>query len=145
MIYGQSGPIHDRGWPVLETEMGVAEYIFGTSLGHMRSEESVDSSTFVLSPQLIDTAADGSTIIGPGFLTTISTSCNCSSGVSTADLIRGGISLSTVARLKIELDKLSLAPGMANSLSLNGSIIQITSLIPGYVFMLIKSQCLRGL
>ncbi|KAJ3308810.1 hypothetical protein HDU76_003807, partial [Blyttiomyces sp. JEL0837] len=74
--------LQDRGYPTLQSTEGVAEFIYGNAMGCMRSERSdclidPNMSTFVFGPQLDGVIGTGDTIIGPGFLTLIGTTCKC--------------------------------------------------------------------
>lgn len=88
--YEQLGEYFDRGFPTVEVEMGGAEYVFGTSLGNLRSEEPVDQTIFAIGPQLLDSAQDGSTIFGKGFVDHIFTNCICTGRSSVDHLIQAG-------------------------------------------------------
>ena len=101
MIYGQNGNIYDRGWPNLDTAVGGAEYVFGTSLGHMRSEEPVNVTTFVMPPQLVDTCNDGTTIIGDGYTIDILTSCQCAHSMDPSHLDAAGIDADSAAQFNM--------------------------------------------
>lgn len=104
--YGQDGEQYDREWPNMFTEMGVGEYVFGTSLGTLRSEHGTPNSTFVLSPQLVDVCDDGTTLIGNGFATVIATSCSCvsSSDINALEMI--GVDPLVSANFKSKIDGL---------------------------------------
>ncbi|KAJ3201784.1 hypothetical protein HDU82_007877 [Entophlyctis luteolus] len=85
------GPV-DRMWPTLNTEVGVGEYVFGSSLGIMRSEVSgVNVTTAQYPPSLISSLNNGDTIQGPGFTADISTTCECSTGLDVASLVAAGV------------------------------------------------------
>lgn len=116
IVYGQDGEIYDRGWPELETEMGVGEYVYGSSLVIMQSENGTPNSTFIFSPQLIDTCRDGSTLNGGGFTTTIATNCTSASSSSLNDLVYAGVDSSVVSSFKLKLDEMIQGAGMAVSL-----------------------------
>ncbi|KAI8914365.1 hypothetical protein EDD86DRAFT_216586 [Gorgonomyces haynaldii] len=88
--YHQDGVLFDRGYPTTFTAFGVSEYVFGTSLGVLRSENDVSYSSVVFPPQLVDTLDDGSTIFGAGFITNVSSSCQCSASLDNAALTTSG-------------------------------------------------------
>jgi hypothetical protein len=90
----------------MRTEMGVGEYVFGSSLGILRSENGTPNTTFVLSPQLIDVCEDGTTLIGNGFATVISTSCACVSSSEIQALEMGGVNALISAGFKAKIDGL---------------------------------------
>jgi hypothetical protein len=122
----------DRGWPTVEVEMGGAEYVFGTSLGHLRSQEAVPKTQFVIGPQLLASAQDGSTIFGKGFVETIFTTCECAGTSSPAHLIRAGAPEEFATTLSANTRTLTGTTGLANALRLvNSSAIQITSVLTG--------------
>jgi hypothetical protein len=116
MVYGQAGEQYDRGWPNLFAAMGVGEYAFGSSLGILSSENGTPNSTFIFSPQLIDTCADGTTLFGAGFTTAIATSCVCSTSSTIHDLTVAGVNPSVIGAFQTEIDLLGKLPGMAVSM-----------------------------
>ncbi|KAJ3215734.1 hypothetical protein HDU67_010372 [Dinochytrium kinnereticum] len=71
--------IRDREWPTFNYTTGVAEFVFGTALGCMRSEGDCGfrGSNLIYGPQLLGTVNDGDTIVGAGFQLNISASCEC--------------------------------------------------------------------
>ncbi|KAJ2996341.1 hypothetical protein HDV02_006605 [Globomyces sp. JEL0801] len=85
---------YDRGYPTANNQFGVAEVLFGTVLGTLRSEELVDFTTFVMSPQLMDPVIDSSTIIGAGYSANVSTTCSCSPGITASDFEKWGLDTS---------------------------------------------------
>ncbi|KAJ3255334.1 hypothetical protein HK103_006357 [Boothiomyces macroporosus] len=80
-IFDEEGYLYDRGYPKVQTAMGVGELIFGNSFGILRSEQEVNVTTFIISPQLIDAASLTTVIQGDGFVTTLSTSCICAANI----------------------------------------------------------------
>jgi hypothetical protein len=132
IIYGQDGEPNDRGWPTLEVEMGVAEYIFGSSLGMLRSEMAVDNSTLVIAPQLIDVCQDGSTLVGDGYILTVATSCKCIANSKPATLIKNGVDPAIAPQLKAKLDEIEEGNhGMAASFMEVGETVKIVHLLIG--------------
>ncbi|KAJ3069797.1 hypothetical protein HDU98_007146 [Podochytrium sp. JEL0797] len=82
----------DRKWPTLDTEGGVGEYVFGSSLGIMRSEVSgVNVTTAMYPPTLISALNNGDTIHGPGFSADISTTCKCASAATSEGISKAGV------------------------------------------------------
>ena len=75
--FGQNGSPVDRKFPDIEAEIGLAELVFGKSLGRLRSEESVDTTTIIVGPQLTGVVNDDDTIVGEGYTIDIATSCHC--------------------------------------------------------------------
>ncbi|KAJ3071644.1 hypothetical protein HDU98_005003 [Podochytrium sp. JEL0797] len=87
----KTGPV-DREWPTLDTESGVGEYVFGSSLGTMRSEVGgVNVTTAMHPPTLISSLNNGDIIEGLGFTVDISTTCSCSTGVSSQAFASAGV------------------------------------------------------
>jgi hypothetical protein len=78
--FNQDGAIVDRNWPNFQVEAGLAELIFGNSIGELRSQMDVNITRFIMGPQLIGAVNDGDTLAGNGYVTDILTSCLCSAG-----------------------------------------------------------------
>jgi hypothetical protein len=131
LIYHQRGQQADRGWPTFELEMGVGEYVFGTSIGNLRSQEDVPTTTFIMAPQLTDTCLDGTTISGDGFIATITTDCICSGSPNASDLISNGVPSADAATFASHHQTLGFARGMVNGVYLHGDSMSIHSLITG--------------
>ncbi|KAJ3402953.1 hypothetical protein HDU80_004596 [Chytriomyces hyalinus] len=77
---GKHSSLRDKTYPTLESAAGVAEFVFGTALGCMRSEGnacSEDGSEFVFGPQLAGVVGSGDTIVGDGFAMSIFSECQC--------------------------------------------------------------------
>jgi len=130
--YGQDGTPVDRGWPTIETQSGVAEFIFGTSLGLLSSEGHDVNTTLLTSPQLIDSCADGTNIQGNGFATNLATTCTCSASSSIADLIVAGVDASVASEMLEKHVAMSGGPGWTNNIQWDGAqSIVITTLISG--------------
>jgi hypothetical protein len=91
--FTQDGVPVDRSWPTLEVESGVAELIFGSSIGVLRSEvtDPLPATTAVIGPQLLGAVGDGDTIVGNGFVADIVTECQCSPGPNIEDLRKVGV------------------------------------------------------
>ncbi|KAJ3101049.1 hypothetical protein HDU97_001692 [Phlyctochytrium planicorne] len=84
--------LRDRGFPTLWSAAGVAEFIYGTALGCMRSEFPCtdEGSELVFGPQLSGTIGDGDTIVGRGYHLYLSTTCNCYN-ISNPNVVKQGI------------------------------------------------------
>lgn len=124
--------MYDRGWPAIETTMGAAEFVFGSSLGVLRSEQNVDNTTFVFGPQLIDNCDDSTTITGNGYVTTISTQCVCASSSSNTSLSAAGVDSSIMAQFQSQVAALGSIPGMALSFAqVSNTSITITHALTG--------------
>jgi hypothetical protein len=128
LIYGQDGNIYDRSWPNFDAEIGVAEYVFGTSLGHMRSQEAVNVTTFVMPPQLVDTCNDGTTIKGLGYSIDITTSCSCAHSMDPEDLqnndLIGSEELANDLYSKYNDDTKAYV-SMINKVAMNGKTMEV--------------------
>jgi hypothetical protein len=131
IVYHQRGRQSDRGWPTFNLEMGVGEYVFGTSIGILRSQEDVPTTTFIMSPQLTDTCMDGTTIYGDGFTATISTECICAGSSNTSDLIDNGIPSTDAALFSNHYNSLGFSKGMVNGVYLEGDSMIVHSLLAG--------------
>ncbi|KAJ3230908.1 hypothetical protein HDU81_004141 [Chytriomyces hyalinus] len=123
------GP-YDRGWPTLETEAGVSEYVFGSSIGHMRSEmPNLNFTTAIFPPALISPLNHGDTIQGLGFSADISTVCRCSTGFDASSLAAAGVDKSQADDVLEAHRNLKKQPGITF-----GTIIQNDSLVISNVF-----------
>jgi hypothetical protein len=127
--YHQKGRQHDRGWPTFQLEMGVGEYVFGTSIGILRSQEDVPFTTFIMPPQLTDTCNDGTTISGNGFIAHISTSCNCAGSPNATDLMYSGIPAADAQTFQELFSSLGFSKGMVNGIYQDRDTMTIHSLI----------------
>ncbi|KAI8909126.1 hypothetical protein EDD86DRAFT_190954 [Gorgonomyces haynaldii] len=132
--YTQDGKLHDRGFPTIEIEYGVAEYVFGTSLGFLTSEMDVAYTTHIMPPQLIDTLDDGTSIVGNGFTTDIRSTCVCAKSKSSAHLVEAGFPSAKVATVISLTNTLSTAQGMVNTISYdeNSKNTTVISLLNSY-------------
>lgn len=134
LIYGQNGDIFDRGFPNLDIGMGVAEYFYGTSLGALRSENpDLLNTVHYQSPQLTDTCLDGAILNGQGFVTNISTTCDCPQEINNNTLTTYDANSTIVQELLTELHKLDITSiGMAISIErINNNSIIITHINTG--------------
>ncbi|KAI8895887.1 hypothetical protein BC833DRAFT_542016 [Globomyces pollinis-pini] len=131
--YGQDNVQVDRGWPNIEVEAGISELLFGTALGYLRSEEAdLEKTTFLMSPQLIDIANDGTTIKGSGFTTDIKSTCECSSGLSVQSLINAGINQVKASIIsQLALQSVDLSPNLISYLEHHDKIVNITTVLVG--------------
>ncbi|KAJ3013806.1 UNVERIFIED_CONTAM: hypothetical protein HDU68_000532 [Siphonaria sp. JEL0065] len=123
----------DRKWPNLDAEGGVSEYVFGSSLGIMRSEvPGVAMTTAMYPPQLISALNDGDTIKGLGFSADISTVCKCASGLTPDALSAAGVDISQANQILREFQKLSSEPGMTFGTTFFNNSIKISNVFSGY-------------
>jgi hypothetical protein len=129
IIYHQNGKQNDRGWPTLQVEMGVGEYVFGTSIGNLRSQEDVEKTNFVMAPQLTDTCNDGTTISGDGFMMNIFTECTCAGSSNASDLINNGIPAADAATFSDLFASLGRSQGMVHGVYMNGQDMSIYTLL----------------
>ena len=133
--YGQKGVPVDRGWPTMETEAGVAEFIFGSSLGKLSSEDGTQLNTTLLTyPQLIDAAADGTFIKGNGFSTNFQTTCLCAPTNREVDLEYAGVPSDYSVAMRTQLLTLKSGQGVVQQLYNNATSgqIQVWSLVSGF-------------
>jgi hypothetical protein len=113
--FTQSGILTDRQWPNMEVEAGVAELIFGASIGNLRSQiaEPLNATTAVIGPQLLGAVNDGDTIVGMGFTADIVTKCNCSPddatmpGINATDFVSVGVTSSIAGEMADRVNKLN--------------------------------------
>ncbi|KAK5666795.1 hypothetical protein BDV3_005941 [Batrachochytrium dendrobatidis] len=122
--YLQAGSPVDRLLPNLQGEAGYAELVFGSAMGNLQSEKDVNETVFMMSPQIIGAVNDGDTIIGPGFVTSIHTSCLCSTKNST-QLQSLGLSSSAVTDLLSNSATLGFNVGFASNVDLSDSTSNI--------------------
>ncbi|ORY38822.1 hypothetical protein BCR33DRAFT_768968 [Rhizoclosmatium globosum] len=122
----------DRNWPTLDAESGVAEYVFGSSLGIMRSETSVNITTAMFPPALISVVNNGDVIQGLGVSVDISTSCKCSKNLTSAGLVAAGVDPSHVDQVLQEYLNLNRMPGITFGVITNNDSIVISNLFSGY-------------
>ncbi|KAJ3267873.1 hypothetical protein HDV01_003868 [Terramyces sp. JEL0728] len=97
----------------------------------MRSENKVDNTTFVIAPQLVDTADDGTTIVGDGFVSTIATSCNCIPTGNSSYLVDANITGNIATNMSQQLLEFDSTPGMVNYVYMESSTVKITTLLSG--------------
>ncbi|TPX34476.1 hypothetical protein SmJEL517_g02826 [Synchytrium microbalum] len=84
------GDQSDRTYPTVDYTQGLAELVFGSGLGVLRSEVGgVNITTSVVSPQMLGNVASGETMVGDGFATNISTSCDCFAASPTGFALSG--------------------------------------------------------
>lgn len=111
----------------------VAELMFGSSLGIMRSESNdslVVNTTSLIAPQILQIIASGNKITGPGFSTTIFSKCACSAGNSIQNLISIAPQLTNkTATILLQNYKILQVEGLANRIDFDGKIITMTSLL----------------
>jgi hypothetical protein len=119
--------------------LGAGEYVFGTSLGHLRSEEDVPSTFHVFPPQLTDTCMDGTTIVGDGFHTQIDTRCTCANSMSAAHLIDAGVDASVVGRMINMSDATSTRNALVQYLYPDGADkVNLTTILTGvHIYMIL--------
>ena len=133
LIYGQDYTPFERLMPSIAYESGVAEVVFGSALGIMRSEvPGVNVTTAIVSPQIIGVVKDGDTILGSGFSIDISSRCGCQRLTAAAELVSAqGISLSDATDLYNAYLTLNNSFGLANRVYSNSTDITIYSIISG--------------
>jgi len=121
----------DRGWPTMDVEAGVAEYVFGSSIGRLRSEEPVSITEAIYPPSIISVVDNGDTIEGAGFSALIASNCSCAD-IDDADYLLSlnvdKDQLSNMTRLYKELLN---APGYSAGLTNTSEDIKITNIFSG--------------
>jgi hypothetical protein len=128
VTYHENGQLNDRKFPTLDAAMGSGEYVFGTSMGHIRSQEDVPVTTHAFPPQLTDMFVDGTTIVGDGLVTDIFTTCKCSASFNDESLVAAGVSNSVVSQVKTKLTALGKRLGMVNHIeSVDADEIYVTT------------------
>ncbi|KAI9356213.1 hypothetical protein DFJ73DRAFT_623214 [Zopfochytrium polystomum] len=127
-----NGPV-DRAFPTFEVETGVAEYVFGNSIGLMRSQDSsLKYTTAMFPPTLISPFNDGDTIHGPGFTVDIFSTCTCARNATANALENAGIHPSQSAKiLDFYFAKRSSA-GITFGVVVNNDSLIISNLLLGY-------------
>ncbi|KAI9356228.1 hypothetical protein DFJ73DRAFT_641146 [Zopfochytrium polystomum] len=122
----------DRQWPTLAVEVGVAEYVFGTSLGIMRSEQTDEiKTTAIFPPALRSSLNDGDTIIGLGFTADISTECVCSTGVNASDIVTAGVDSAQVNEAMEKYHDLAGMTGITFGISAENQTLRISNILSG--------------
>ncbi|KAI9342019.1 hypothetical protein BDR26DRAFT_836734 [Obelidium mucronatum] len=123
----------DRKWPNLDTEGGVAEYVFGSSLGIMRSEvPGVNMTTAMYPPQLISALSNGDVIQGLGFAADISTVCKCAVDASIKAMVSAGVHESHALNVLQEYMSLKRQPGLTFGIVSSNDSLVISNVFSGY-------------
>lgn len=126
--YSQDYSPLDRGLPTITNEMGVAELIDSTAF----YSTSGGVVTITTSPQLTDVCQDGSTIIGPGLVTNLTTECFCSTSASSSDLTSAYFPSTLAPTAAVYAKTLGLSPGWINGITQNANgSIQISTILTG--------------
>ncbi|KAJ3243463.1 hypothetical protein HDU78_000413 [Chytriomyces hyalinus] len=124
---------YDRGWPTMFTEGGVSEYVFGSSLGIMRSEVAGENlTTAIFPPTLISPLNDGDTIIGMGFSAEIQSKCRCATGVSASAFTRAGIDASQAEQVVDKFKELGSDPGLTFGVTHTNDSVIVSNAFSGY-------------
>ncbi|KAL2916459.1 hypothetical protein HK105_203892 [Polyrhizophydium stewartii] len=130
VVYRQRGRPLDRKWPTLTVENGVSEFIFGSALGVMRSENpGVNVTTAIIAPQFISDVGDGDKVVGPGFSADISTNCECAPSIDLDGLSAVGVSSNIAPSLLAEYAGLNGGTGMANAFINGTSSLNIITML----------------
>lgn len=132
--YSQASKPFNRQIPTMVNAMGVAELVDPNALGRYRiSDPTLPYSTLLFSPQLIDAAVDGTTIIGKGFQADFHTVCECSVSSSASDLAAVRVNPSIVGNLSKILSSYKNEPAWANNVMYDSDrkVINITTGITG--------------
>nr|KAJ3421773.1 hypothetical protein HK105_002330 [Polyrhizophydium stewartii] len=130
LMYRQTGQVVDRNWPTLVVENGVSEFIFGSALGVMRSENpDVNLTTAIMAPQYIGDLGDGDKLVGEGFTADISTECRCAPTTDLTGLASVGVPANIAPTLLSELSVLGTVEGMANAFINGTSSLKIITML----------------
>ena len=109
------------------------ELVDGTALGDLASEMAAISRTptrHYFPSQLTDVCSDGSTIIGPGCMSKLSTTCVCSYDSSNTGLINAGVPAASIDDFQAQISILGPNTGWVNGISTtNGTIMKITTVL----------------
>lgn len=116
--------------------MGVAELIDGTTLGKLRiadKDKKLKYTTHILPPQLTGNCIDGSTLIGHGFATNISTTCSCSVTSNVNDLVVAGVKANVASSVAAHAIGLKNDAGWVNSIEYDAkkTYINVTTVLTG--------------
>ncbi|ORY38823.1 hypothetical protein BCR33DRAFT_720495 [Rhizoclosmatium globosum] len=122
----------DRKWPTLDTEGGVAEYVFGSSIGYLRSEMNVNKTTAMFAPTLISALNNGDTIQGLGFSVDIYTTCKCAADISTSAIIAAGVDPSQANETLDKFLSLTKRQGLTFGVVNKNTSLVISNLFSGY-------------
>ncbi|KAJ3317763.1 hypothetical protein HDV06_001246 [Boothiomyces sp. JEL0866] len=127
-----SGYAIDRGYPKLDTAMGVAELLFGASIGTMRSENNVNVTTHVIAPQLVDAASDTTIIQGSGFTTSITSSCHCLTSFDSETLINEGFTSNVANQISNAAPgNQTFKPGFINNIQMSTNNVTVSTILTG--------------
>jgi len=113
--FNQQGQPSDRQWPTFEVEAGVAELIFGNSIGELRSQMDVNITRAVTGPQLIGAVNDGDTLAGKGFVANLLTHCRCTTGNASTNFEKLGV---TPSRVQDFMNKVNYVDATTDNLAI---------------------------
>ncbi|KAJ3271452.1 hypothetical protein HDV01_006658 [Terramyces sp. JEL0728] len=144
-IFLEEGYIHDRGYPKVQSAMGIAELIFGNSFGVLRSEQDVNVTTFITAPQLIDSAMLTTVIHGDGFITTVSSSCICIANLNVPDLESLGYDTATANAIYSAAQPQDFSkPGFINNVAQpSADNITVTTILTGSTACAITAESIQ--
>ena len=127
--FHQGGHVVDRKWPNMNVEAGLAELVFGNSIGYLRSQltDPLNATLAIVGPQLVGAVNDGDTIVGNGFVADIVTTCSCPTKTDNVDdLIQKGIPADRAAEVH------AMAQNLTNNLQ-NLVMINLVKTTADYV------------
>ncbi|KAI8918907.1 hypothetical protein BC831DRAFT_481834 [Entophlyctis helioformis] len=132
LAYGQEGIPVDRQWPIAVVETGLAEALFGTALGDLRTEQNDQNTTVALiGPQHLGVVEDGDTLVGPGFALDISSTCVCATSADVTGLTDVGVPANLAQPLADAFNPLNNAVGMANAIVNDTDNLHAITLLSG--------------
>jgi hypothetical protein len=121
----------DRGFPTITQAFGTSERSFESAFGLLRSgDDSLDYTTFAMSPQALESTVDGSFIFGPGITHRISTKCRCSTDMI-EDLLNAEVGPQFTEYFSENIRTYFAEIGMINSVEFDGDKILISTAITG--------------
>ncbi|KAJ3273630.1 hypothetical protein HDV01_004239 [Terramyces sp. JEL0728] len=131
VAYQEYGLPGDRGWPNWEVSSGMGEFLFGSSLGYLRSEQDVPTTQVIIPPQILYDLDAGGVVIGNGFVMDVSSHCQCAFSLSDSSLMALNVSQSDAPTLRSQFMSIYPQPGMASLFSTSSSKITILSAFSG--------------
>ncbi|KAJ3320458.1 hypothetical protein HDV06_005281 [Boothiomyces sp. JEL0866] len=131
VTYQEYGMPGDRGWPTWEVSSGAGEFLFGSSLGYLRSEQDVPITQAIIPPQILYDLDAGGVVLGDGFIMDISSHCQCAFSLSDASLMSLNVSQANAPTLRNQFMSIYPQPGMASLFTVSSSEIQILSAFSG--------------
>ncbi|KAJ3256562.1 hypothetical protein HK103_005305 [Boothiomyces macroporosus] len=131
VTYKEYGLPGDRGWPNWEVSSGIGEFLFGSSLGYLRSEQDVPVTQAIIPPQILYNLDAGGVVLGNGFIMDISSHCQCAFSLNDASLMALNVSQSDAVTLRNQFMSIYPQAGIGSLFSATSSEIDILSVFSG--------------